>query len=338
MKIIIELLRFLNIIPVPFMDVQPRICLARAIIEANRLKVFQTIGSSSNGATSSEIRSRTGQDLEALEALLHALSCNGYIHERRGRFVNSRWVKRWILDEHTGMPTFLSFQTSLWNRLTSLDHVLRTGQPKIDYHQEEGGVASQNQELYTRAMREVSKRLIPPLLRSVKLPDNASRMLDIGGAHGDYARAFASKFQNLSVVVLDLPGPASTGSSMSAENDRVEFQSGNIFNTNLKPEWDIILLSNMVHLFNSKLVNDLVSHCAAGLRPGGTLIIMDQFLGVRRIQESIASLVSLAYLTVGGKSYSREEMMRFFSSAGLSRITCRPFLLQAPTAVFQAWK
>jgi len=65
---------------------------------------------------------------------------------------------------------------------------------------------------------------------------------------------------------------------------------------------------------------------------------MDQFLGVGRLQDTIAGLVSLNYFTGGGKCYHLEEMKGLLKETGFRQIKVKPFLLGAPTVLFQGWK
>lgn len=184
-----EVLRSLNVIPVPLVDTQSQLARSRAIIEGNRLGVFAAIEKSPVGLTIDEVAEQTRISLVGAAVLLKALAGIGYLRRRDERYSNGRWVKRWITDPQTGIPNLLQIQHYTWERLFKLGDYIARGGPDVDVHLEGVAVHSPEQEMYTAAMRELSGLILPAFLKKVRLPRNPHRLLDIGGAHGQYSRA-----------------------------------------------------------------------------------------------------------------------------------------------------
>ena len=54
--------------------------------------------------------------------------------------------------------------------------------------------AQHETEVYVRGMKQMSQFLIPHMERAITLPAGARRLLDLGGSHGDYARALVRRY------------------------------------------------------------------------------------------------------------------------------------------------
>ena len=87
----------------------------------------------------------------------------------------------------------------------ALAQTLRTGRPQDDV----SGGDRATRERFMRAMREVAAPRAPATVEALGAPAPGARLLDIGGAPGTYARAFAAA--GWDVTVLDLPGTLEIG-------------------------------------------------------------------------------------------------------------------------------
>jgi len=190
-------------------------------------------------------------------------------------------------------------------------------------------------------MREMARLLIPHFLKRVRLPRGIRQLLDIGGAHCEYSRALVRRFPGLKATVLDLAGPIATAQRVLEREgnlEGIELRMGNAFEDDLGSDLDAVLLINMVHLFSFDQNRKLLLRIHESLTPHGIVVVMDQFLGVGKLQDTVAGLISLNYFTIGGRCYSVEEMKDLLKDAGFRQIDVKPFLLRAPTVLFQGWK
>lgn len=340
MEFILSLLKLLNIVPVPLLDAQAQVVKARAIMEANRAGVFHALATASDGLTAAELAERVQFSLEGATVLLNALVSSGYLKRKGGRYSNSRWAKRWILDPKRGLHNMLRLQMYTYHRLESLGDNLKTGRPTLDFHAADVSEPTPQQETYTRAMREAARLIIPDLLKSVALKGSNLKLLDVGGAHGEYSRAFARKFAGLKPSVLDLAGPVATARKIMTEEgnpEGLELQVGNCLHDDLGSDWDAILLVNMVHLFDTQQNLDLFKRCKKALKPGGSLLCVDQFVGISGRRDELFALISLNFFNVGGKSYPADEMRELLSQAGFGRVEVKPLGLRTPASLIQAY-
>lgn len=339
MEFLLSLLKWLNIVPVPLLDAQAQVVKARAIMEANRAGVFHAIAGSPGGLTAAEVAERVQFDLEGASVLLNALVSARYLKRRGERFVNSKWAERWIVDPQHSLHNMLRLQMYTYNRLGNLGETLKTGRPVMDFHAADVATPTPQQETYTRAMREAARLIIPDLLKSVRLEGANLKLLDIGGAHGEYSRAFARAFPGLKPTVMDLAGPVATATKIMQEEgnpEGLELTVGNCLFDDLGSGWDAILLVNMVHLFDHQQNLDLFKRCKKALKPGGRLICVDQFVGISGRRDEIFALVSLNFFSVGGKSYSADEMRKLLTEAGFNNAAVKPLGLRTPASVVES--
>lgn len=341
-SLIAYVLRKMNLVPVPFLDVQPRVCLARAILEANRFGVFTALGNNNGlGLTAPEIAERVGMSPEGAEVLLTVLKETGYLELREGRFQNGPVVKKWILDPKHGMPNRLALQLHGWQRLSDLDVILKTGHPSEQQRAIDTAMASETYNYYTMAMRETARALMPSFIKYVELPPGARTLLDIGGAHGDYSRALIKKFPDLRATVMDLEDPIATARKLLAAEDqsgRIELRVGDALKDDLGVGWDVVLLNNVIHVFSRDENQGLFRRIHSALNPGGVLIVMDQFFGLGRRGDRAAALMSLNYFTAGGRCYRWDEIQDLIKDTGFERVKLKAFVRATPTALIFAWK
>jgi SAM-dependent methyltransferase len=324
MNILVDLAKKLDIVPAPQVDTVACVMRARAIIEANRLGVFQAL--EAGPLTAEEVASRKGLSPDGTRALLAALVACDYLKERGGRFENGRWVTKWILDSGMGLGHFLGVQENVWDRASTLGECVRTGRPVRNPHESLGAEAQQEAEVYVRGMKQMAPLLIPHLERAVTLPAGSKRLLDLGGSHGDYARAMVRRYPGLQATVLELAGVAMAAEKISRQlgaTPPVEFKAGNLLADDLGTGWDAALMISVLHVFSTDQAQQIFKKVAAALVPGGVFAVLDHMRGVSRGRDSVVAMMGLNWLTLGGRSYTLAEVTAMMAAAGFSKVIVR---------------
>jgi SAM-dependent methyltransferase len=170
----------------------------------------------------------------------------------------------------------------------------------------------------TLALAGRAKNVAPVLAEKVAF--GTETLLDVGGGTGIYAIACLRRHPQLRAVVFDRPEVLKVAAEFAAEYgvaDRLECHPGDMFADPL-PTADVVLLSNVLHDWDVHECRQLVSRCAASLRPGGRLLVHDVFLndeldGPLSIALYSASLFSLTE----GRAYSGREYRDWLTAAGL---------------------
>jgi predicted O-methyltransferase YrrM/uncharacterized protein YjiS (DUF1127 family) len=264
----------LNLAPVPLVETQLALVSARAIMAATELGVFSCLRERASGCL--EIAKHCRLDPRATEALLGALVSCRYLRYRRERFELTAKSRKWLTERETwSMFDYMPHVRDVWEMMSGLEGFLRTG-AALDIHvgQSDGAWSR-----YQRAMRALAALSATEVTERLSLPSGASRMLDIGGAHGFYAVGFCRKYPKLSATILDLPeaiGHAAPILAVEGMGDRIQHRAGDALVDNFGQDvYDFILISNLVHHFSERQNRDLAARAARALVPGGMLVIQD---------------------------------------------------------------
>ncbi|HET6689654.1 MAG TPA: methyltransferase [Miltoncostaeaceae bacterium] len=189
----------------------------------------------------------------------------------------------------------------------ALADTLRSGAPPDDVSA--GDRATR--ERFMRALRDVTAPRIPEVLAAVGPAPPGGRLLDVGGAPGVHARAFAG--DGWDVTVLDLPGTLEIGAA-DLRAAGVAAVPGDATDALPEGPWDAVHLGNVLHLLDREGAAALVARAAAALRPGGLLAI-GEVLGDRSAQGPGFGVMMLVS-TPGGDAWTEGDHRRWMAAAG----------------------
>lgn len=176
---------------------------------------------------------------------------------------------------------------------------------------------------FTAAMDGRGAFLSPPLANAVDC-SQYHRLLDIAGGSGVYACAFAERYQNLHVAVLE-KSPVDRASARSLAlrgyQNRVEVITGDMFKTPLPTGFDLHLFSHVIHDWDIPEVRHLLQASFDTLMPGGMIIIHDAHLSAEKTGPlPVAEFSVFLMLCTRGKCYSVREMTDLLEETGFQEI------------------
>lgn len=147
-----------------------------------------------------------------------------------------------------------------------------------------------------------------------------SRVLDLGGGHGRYAREFADAGHRATVM----DQPLVIEMAKERHGDALDYVAGDFLaGADLGGPYDLVLASNIVHGQSDEENCTLTARIAERLAPRGALVIKDMFLDEHRQNPPRAvyfGLRMLAY-TERGRSYSIGEARAWCVAAGLEDVS-----------------
>ena len=308
----------LGLVPTPLLDSIIALLLARTVMVATRLGVFETMAA--QPCSAEDVASQCGTAPAATRKLLDALVAAGYLRLRGGRYALAPVARRWLLK---GSPRSLydAIQLQFVDEqfIAQMESFVRTGTP-IEIHEH---LTPDMWELYQRGMRSGARLTTPEVALRLPMPRRARTMLDIGGSHGYYSVALCRRFPELRATVLDLPEAVAAASPLLAREgmgDRVVHRADNALTADLGSEqYDLILIANLVHHFTEAQNYDLVRRCARALRSGGRLVIGEVVRPeTPQAAGQIGALTDLYFaITSAGGTWSFAEMADWQRSAGL---------------------
>jgi 2-polyprenyl-3-methyl-5-hydroxy-6-metoxy-1,4-benzoquinol methylase len=213
----------------------------------------------------------------ALQSLLGVLASMKLVNLSNELFYLTKQSKKWMLKDS---PNSLYWLMMFDNRvcLKWMDNVgefLQTGKG-LQYHDT---FNEQEWFYYQKAMEAAATATSKEAVRKIPVPNGASKMLDIGGAHGLYSVALCKKHRGLSSIILDLP-PAVEKSKPILEKmnmgNTVIHKAGDVLTEDLGSEqFDVILMASVAHHFTDEENLLVAQKVHKALKPGGFYTIIE---------------------------------------------------------------
>lgn len=318
------LLISLNQGPAPLLDIMGGFSF-HVIVAALRLDLFEELHS--QPLNISDLAAATHCSEKGLAILLDVLESLGYVKKRGERYANSAMTERWMTREpptsvHSGFPFYSQTMSDLF---PYVQESIKAGTPYCNFYDwiSDHPEAAQ---MYQRFMMAIARMTTPELSRRIRLKQSCRKVLDVGGGHGLYSIALCQKYDSISVTIFDSP----YASEIAEQNvkaarleDRITFLAGDYFTDDLGADYDAVLLLNVVHEHTDSDNRKLIGKISDSLADGGSIIILD-ILREKKVLKSaqlITRIYSLLFFhTLGGQTYSYDEIAGWLSSCGLSGI------------------
>lgn len=263
-----------NLAPTPVVDTLHAVIVARAVVAATRLGLFDSLAGGS--ADAAALAARLGLNPGALEKLLNLLVATGYLRHGKAGYGLSPLSRKWLAgDSPTSLRDSMLLRVLEWQAIDKTEEFVRTGRA-LDVH---GLIAGDQWTTYQRGMHALARLSAGELAKRLRLPAGATAMLDIGGGHGAYSVAFCRARPGLRATILDLPEAVEAAAPILAAEKmggRVLHRPGNALTDDLGTEsWDLVLIAQLVHHFDAEANAALVRRAATALKPRGRLAILD---------------------------------------------------------------
>jgi SAM-dependent methyltransferase len=324
----------LNQVPAPTLDMYGVIA-NRAISIALRLGIFEILRE--RPMTTGEVAQRTNASERGVALLMDSLEPIGYLNKVEDHYSNTALVTKWMLqDSPTTIAHLFRFFDTVIERCGYLEETIREGKPPLS------GWEWFNQhpdswEAYYAGMLDGARLSADEVVSKVSLNPDVHRLLDVGGGHGFYSIRFCQRYANLHATIFDwLQALKVAERTITSENcdERIELHNGDIWKDDLGYNYDIALLFNIIHMYSHEKNVTLIQRVRSALRPGGTLVIMDQVASKGRgsAAKAIARLQGLQlFNSVMGQTYPADEIALWLEQTGFTRIQSK-MLRKAPSS------
>ena len=307
-----------NLPPWPILHTQFAYTLARVVMAATRLGVFDALDDEPLAAA--EVARRCSTDAGATEKLLFALAGAGYVEARDGGYALTARSRKWLRrDSPDSVADKLLLQFIEWEWMERSEDYVRSGRP-FELHET---LTADEWRIYQRGMRAIAAPLASEFARRLRAPKAPRNMLDIGGSHGYYSVLLCRRHEGLRAVVLDLPEAVEHAAPLlGAEGmgDRVVHRAGDALTDDLGVEaYEIVIASQLVHHFSEEQNRALAVRVARALTPGGIYAIVDSFRPAHPTDAGqLGALLEFYFaLTSQSGTWTPQEMASWQRAAGL---------------------
>src|SRR6185312_393659 len=169
---VVERIAFaLGLVPTPLLDTIIALLLARTVMVATRLGVFETMAGQSRRVE--EVAEQCGTAPDATRKLLDALVGTGYLHVHDGRYSLAPVARRWLLkDSPRSLHDAILMQFMDEQFIAQMETFVRTGTP-IEIHEH---MTPETWDIYQRGMRSGARLTTPEVALRLPMPRHARTM------------------------------------------------------------------------------------------------------------------------------------------------------------------
>lgn len=292
---------------------------AQALFAGNELGVFELLAR--RGPTTAEaVAEELGTEPDATARLLGALVAAGVLDRDGARYVNGTAAGEFLVP---GAPESMTTWVSLigtWNQtFGKLPESVRSGEP-AELPEDHLGISPEYTRKFIIGMHDYAIGPGRELARHLDL-SGRTRLLDVGGGPGTYAILLAEANPDLTCTVFDLPDVVAIAEEVIERHgvaDRVDTASGDYHTDPFPGEYDVGLVSNVLHQEDWDTCVEILRKTYESVSPGGIGVVHAMFLNERGDGPLWPALHNLLMLLVyrGGRAYSVDQTYRMFEAAG----------------------
>lgn len=297
--------------------------------------------------TMAEIATAVNLPLEGTERLVHAASSLDLVEATQ----DGRWrltVNGASIAPSTGLEKLIEHNQLLYRDL--LDPVAMLRDPRRSqtaiaayFPYGEAGRPEDVDPVAAARYSDLMASTVPPLAEEVvdAYPVAKHRkLLDVGGGIGAFLSLMGERAPALDLMLFDLPAVAvHARAKLHAEglSDRTEVHAGNFQTDPLPTGADLVTLVRVLLDHGDDVALGILRRVRAALEPGGTLLVVEPFSGIRGAERVGDAYFGLYLFAMGrGRTRTIAQHQALLRSAGFSRTRLVPTRYPVHTGIIAA--
>ena len=192
----------LNVLPAPLFDTPLAAGIAKVLVTACELDIFDTLGKGS--LTAEVLAKKLDCDTQGLQLLLQLLVSAGYLRQHNGRYHNTRMTRRWLLSSSSvSIAPYVIHSpdiVAIWDHMLE---VVRTNKQAMHMPYAEDASQPETAKLLARhyaGLASLATALGSEIINRVQLPRGATQLLDVGGSHAGYSALFCRRYPRHTLI------------------------------------------------------------------------------------------------------------------------------------------
>ena len=305
--------------------------LTEAIKSAIELEIFTAV--SESNTTSATIAKRCHCSERGVRILCDFLTIHGFLTKQENTYSLTP-DSALFLDRHS--PTYFgsAIEFLLTPRLREchahLTEAVRRGGTALG----EGMLDPENPDWvkYAHGMMPMVRRPAEFIAAELRKGGQVHKVLDIAASHGMFGIAVAQQNPAAHIYALDWKNVlevAQKNASAMGVGDRYHLIPGSAFEIDFGNGYDLALITNLLHGFDTSTCTKLMRKVHDALNPGGRVAIAEYVPNPDRVSPSIAAAFSLTMLaaTPSGDAYTLADLEAMSKAAGFMRVELSPIEL-----------
>lgn len=294
------------------------------LFAANKLEIFTAIGD--RAISAADIARQLQLDPRGTEKLLNACTALGLL-EKDGEVFRLSEESRLFLDRASSI--YLGDWMAHWADMLikgnwqQLDQSVRTGRP-VEPANESFSFDKSRDPLnnWVVGMHEMGVAGHADLIASAVSLESAASLLDVGGGPGTYSMYLCRRFPGLQATIVDSPEVGKVAKKLIRQAklaERIQLVNFDFCTESLGRQFDIVLLSNVLHMCQKAGALAMLRNAANHLAPGGRLVVQEWILNDDASGPELPSLFDLhMLLNPNGDVYRLGELKEMIGECGFS--------------------
>ncbi len=324
----------LNLLPVPLFDTPLAPGIAKVLVTACELGVFDAL--QQRPLPLEKLAEQLNCQPQGLRLLLQLLVSAGYLRQHGGTYANTRMSRRWLTcGSPSNIAPYILHTPDIVDIWDHLSDVVRTNQQAMRMPYEEDPNDPATQAALARhyaGLAALAMVLGGEVVNRVRLPHGAAHLLNVGGSHAAYSVLFCRKYPHLLATILDIQPGIEAGKRTAIQTgltERMSFVPGDIVRDNFStlladyPLYDVALYFHIAHLLPPDINAAVLKKVVQSLKPGGVLIFLDQVTDQThgsRLASLMVQFMALTMTTVGGTCYIFPTVKTWLEQAGMTHV------------------
>jgi len=225
--------------------------------------------------------------------------------------------------------------------LSALDQAVLKSGPTVNPASHLGADREETRE-FTLAMHNYASLRGKELARYLDTR-GCRTLLDLGSGPGTYAFHLGLANPELELFLLDSAGVLEVAKEVQARyplSNKVHYVPSDALKDEIAGEYDLILVSNTLHMLGPDASRELIRRLYRSVRTGGSLVVQAQFLRDDRMGERWPILLDLVQLciTEAGRNHSVDETRGWLLDAGFEDVEYRRMSLLNTNSYLRAYR
>jgi ubiquinone/menaquinone biosynthesis C-methylase UbiE len=242
---------------------------------------------------------------------------------------------------YLGTTARFLLRPELKNNFEALTSAVRRGgvPPEAD------NTVSDENPIWVEFARSMMPMMVPAAQGIAELVAGSSAealdVLDIAAGHGLFGITIAERNPRAAIVAVDWPpvlAVAEENARTAHVHDRYRTLPGDAFKVEFGTGFDVALVTNFLHHFDSPACTELLRKVHSALKPGGRVAILEFVPNPDRVSPPVPARFSLTMLagTPSGDAYTFAELRSQLEAAGFSNVSAHS--LPTPETIILAQK
>ena len=298
--------------------------LTEAIKSAIELEVFTAV--SEGNTTSATIAKRCQSSERGVRILCDFLTIHGFLLKKGANYSLAEDSAVYLdRNSHAYVGSAIEFLLSprLRECHVHLTEAVRRGGTALG----EGMLDPENPDWvkYAHGMMPMARKAAELIASELRKDGEVHKVLDIAASHGMFGIAVAMQNPAAQIYASDWKNVlevAQKNADAMGVGDRYHLIPGSAFETNLGSGYDLALITNLLHGFDSPTCIELMRKVHIALNPGGRAAIAEYVPNPDRVSPPVAAAFSLTMLaaTPSGDAYTLAELEAMSKAVGFVRV------------------